>query len=124
MVIDSIQTSFLAVPQFDGRRWILCIFLATLQSNFDAHNSTTLSNDVFLLFFSIIQHDYVADGSVSKDKKRKRKKDKDSDAEEETNVPIEPEKIENIKEHDTETIAEELKISRKDSVDVNEEKKG
>lgn len=72
----------------------------------------------------IVQHDYVADGSVSKDKKRKRKKDKDSDAEEDANVPIEPEKIENIKEHDSETIAEELKISRKDSVEISEEKKG
>lgn len=60
---------------------------------------------------------------MSKEKKRKRKKDKDSDAEEDTNVPIEAEKIENIKEHDTETITEGLKLSRKDSVE-NEEKKG
>lgn len=61
---------------------------------------------------------------MSKEKKRKRKKDKDSDAEEDANVPIEPEKIENIKEHDTETIAEGLKITRSDSVEISEEKKG
>lgn len=73
---------------------------------------------------SIIQHDYVADGSVSKDKKKKRKKDKDSDAEEDANVPVEAEVIENIKEHDTDTIAEGLKISRKDSAELSEEKKG
>lgn len=61
---------------------------------------------------------------MSKEKKRKRKKDKDSDAEEDANVPIESEKIENIKEHDTETLAEGLKISRSDSVEISEEKKG
>lgn len=61
---------------------------------------------------------------MSKEKKRKRKKDKDSDAEEDTNVPLEPEKIENIKEHDTDTIAEGLMISRNDSIELNEEKKG
>lgn len=61
---------------------------------------------------------------MPKDKKRKRKKDKDSDAEEDTNVLIEPEKIENIKEHDTDTIDEGLKITRKDSVEKSQAKKG
>lgn len=123
LATNKIQTSFLAIPEFNRRRRIFCIFLAHLQSNF----TLQISHGKLLpiMFFSLlVQHDYVADGSVSKDKKRKRKKDKDSDAEEDPNVPIEPEKIENIKEHDSETIAEELKISRKDSVEISEEKKG
>ncbi len=60
---------------------------------------------------------------MSKEKKRKRKKDKDSDAEEDVNAPIEAEKIENIKEHDTETIVETVKVLRSDSVETNEEEK-
>lgn len=61
---------------------------------------------------------------MSKEKKRKRKKDKDSDAEEDANVPIESERIENIKEHDTDAIIEGLKISKNDFVETNEEQKG
>lgn len=73
-----------------------------------------------------LQHDYIADGSVTKEKKRKNKhkKDKDSDAEEDASVPLEPEKIENIKEHDSETVDEVLKMARNESVESNEEKKG
>lgn len=71
-----------------------------------------------------IQHDYVADGAVSKDKKRKRKKDKDSDAEEDVNVPVGSDRIERVKENDTETETEPLKSSTNDPVDTNEDKKG
>lgn len=67
----------------------------------------------------------MADGAVSKEKKRKRKKDKDSDAEEDVNVPVGSDRIENVKENDTETEAEPLiKISANDPAETNEEKKG
>jgi len=105
---------------------VFCVIWLLTRSKHHFWLFPNLTEDVgfFASFWPIYKHDYITDGSVSKDKKRKRKKDKDSDAEEETNLHIEPEKIENIKEHDTDTISEGLKISRNDSVEQNEEKKG
>ncbi|KAJ6649757.1 Translocation protein SEC62 [Pseudolycoriella hygida] len=105
---------------------VFCIVWVLTRSKHHFWLFPNLTEDVgfFASFWPLYQHDYIGDGVVSKDKKRKRKKDKDSDAEEETNVPIEVQQIEHVKEHDTETRVEELKISREDSTEINEEKKG
>jgi len=104
---------------------VFCIIWVLTRSKHHFWLFPNLTEDVgfFASFWPLYKHDYI-DGSASKEKKKKRKKDKDSDAEEDTNVPIEPEKIENIKEHDTDPITEGLKISRSDSVESNEERKG
>lgn len=66
-----------------------------------------LTEDVGFLasFWPLYESEYHSESDASKSKKaKKKKKDKDSDAEEE--APLEPEKIENIKENETGSVVD------------------
>ncbi|XP_037024838.1 translocation protein SEC62 isoform X2 [Bradysia coprophila] len=106
---------------------VFCIIWLLTRSKHHFWLFPNLTEDVgfFASFWPIYKHDYMADGAASKEKKRKRKKDKDSDAEEDVNVPVGSDRIENVKENDTETEAEPLiKVSANEPAETNEEKKG